>query len=266
MRKGIDVSLYQGRIDWDKVKEAGYSFAIIKASQGENEGEAETGPFADPKFHEYISGAAEAGLNVGAYHFLCAADEKAAVEEAKFFLALLEPYRKSIGFWCACDVESRRLSKDKAQLTAAVNAFCEAVAAAGYKPMIYTNEDWLKYRLGDVSGWPLWLAKYRDKSLVPSLTDFPNMKLWQWGAEKINGVESAECDSNLEIIPWETDFSSFPGGDNQPAPWSEEAVRWAVDAKIIQGDEGGLRLRDFVTREQMCVFLRRLYLYMKGEI
>lgn len=61
------------------------------------------------------------------------------------------------------------------------------------------------------------------------------------------------------------DFNSYPGVDNQPSDWSEEAITWAIENGIMYGDEEGLRLRDHCTREQMCVFLHRLYKLVTGE-
>lgn len=56
-----------------------------------------------------------------------------------------------------------------------------------------------------------------------------------------------------------TDFNSYPGDDNIPADWAKDDVEWAVKNNILRGDERGLRLRDTVTREEMCAFLRRVY-------
>ena len=55
------------------------------------------------------------------------------------------------------------------------------------------------------------------------------------------------------------DFNTYPGNDNIPADWSKDDIEWAVKNNILRGDERGLRLRDTVTREEMCAFLRRVY-------
>lgn len=80
--RGIDVSRWQGSIDWKQVREAGISFVFIKASQGSS--------LEDPKFAENVQGAKAAGLLVGAYHFLGAASAAAARQEAKHFVETMK--------------------------------------------------------------------------------------------------------------------------------------------------------------------------------
>ncbi len=263
MRRGIDVSFYQGDIDWRRVKSEGYSFAIVKVSQGSGAGDYEGVMFTDPRYSEYITGARAAGLDVGAYHFFTARNAQEATNEARFFTDALSSVRDKINYYCICDVESDRLSANKVALTDSVKIFCEAVAAAGFRPMIYTNEDWLAGRLRDVSGYPLWLAKFyrpddpTSPANAPSEAKFPALRIWQWGAQSVGGVSAELCDCNFEVVPF-VDFGAFPGTDNVPAPWAEAAVSRAVAAGILRGDERGLRLRSSVTREELAVILDRI--------
>lgn len=197
MNKGIDVSIYQGAIDWAKVKKSGVKFAMIKISQGK--AYSYSYPFCDEKYRENIEGAFNAGLGVGAYHYLCAQTVEEAISEAEFFLQAIKPYRSSITYYAAVDVEDEHyLPKNKRLLTDIVNAFCDTIKSNGFEPMVYTNPDYLTYRLNDVSRWKLWLAMWRNVNNVPSESDYPNLTLWQYDADSVSGI-STLCDVDLEI-------------------------------------------------------------------
>lgn len=272
MKRGIDVSTYQGDINWAKVKADGIDFAIIKATQGRSE----TGTyrnFTDSKFAQNIIGAHRYGIRVGVYHYLTAQSVGEAMEEAELFLSAIEPYWNIIDLWAVVDVESKHLPTDKTLLTQIVNTFCSRLVSAGYRPMVYTNPDYLQNRLNDVSYWDLWLALWRNKANVPSLSDYPNMKVWQWGAEMVDGI-SGKVDANFMIAEMPVDISeptkpqtsakptgqTVSGKDNNPAAWALDAVEWCVDNKILLGDQNGdLMLHQPMTREQACLVLERLY-------
>ncbi len=264
MKRGIDVSTYQGVVDWVKVKADGIDFAIIKATQGRSE----TGTyrnFTDSQFVRNIVGAHQAGVRCGVYHYLTAQTVSEAMEEAELFLSAVAPYRNIIDLWAVVDVESRHLPKDKTLLTQIVNTFCSRMVSAGYRPMVYTNPDFLKNRLNDISYWDLWLALWRNKANVPALSDYPNMKVWQWGAEVVDGV-TGKVDANYMIAdieveePPKSETVAKLGKDNNPAAWALDAVEWCVDNKILLGDQNGdLMLHQPLTREQACLVAQRLY-------
>lgn len=269
MKRGIDVSTYQGVLDWKHVKSAGIDFAMIKATQGRSETNAALRNFTDSKFTRNITEASRLGIRCGVYHYLTAQTVTEAMQEAEYFVSVLAPYKSLVGLWAVADVESKHLPQDKTLLSQIVHAFCSRVQAAGYDPMVYTNPDWLKNRLNDMSAWPLWLALWRNKSLVPTVGDYPNLYIWQWGKETLNGV-SGTIDANYLIRekPEETPKPEVkpapapetPIIDNTPSAWAEDAVKWAQDNKIITGDKrGDLGLHRAVTVEQMCVMLRRTY-------
>lgn len=269
MKRGIDVSVYQGGIEWDRVRADGIDFAMIKVTQGRSEQNAAFRLFTDSCFVRNITGAGAAGVRIGVYHYLTAETVPEAMEEASYFLSVIAPYRGSVGLYAAVDVESKYLPQDKQLLTQIVHTFCARVQAEGYTPMIYTNPTWLRNRLGDIGMWPLWLALWRSKANVPSAEDYPNIRIWQWGAENVDGIAGdvdadlmitemeEKCDGNHDIMNRQEDKDMAK--DNTPAAWAAEAVKWAQDNGILLGDEhGNLMLGESVTREQMCVFLRRV--------
>lgn len=268
MKRGIDVSTYQGNINWMDVRSTGIDFAMIKATQGRSETAAYR-DFTDSKFTANITGAHSVGIRCGVYHFLTAQTVPEAMKEAEYFLSVIEPFRKNISLYAAVDVESSKyLPNDKTLLTQIVFAFCSRVEAAGYDPMIYTNLDWMKNRLNDISAYPLWLALWRDRENVPTVKQFPSMRIWQWGTEAVKGI-AGKPDANFMIAEKpksetvETDKAV--GGkkdarDNTPSAWAEDDVRWAVENKIMRGDENGdLMLHQPLTREQACAIAKRVY-------
>lgn len=192
--KGVDVSLFQGKPDWKKVKASGVDFAIIKATQGRSEsGSAYL--FKDRSFAYNITTAPKNGIYCGVYHYFTAKTEPEAQTEAKFFVDTIKPYKKNITLYAAVDVESKHLSGlSKSELTNLVIHFCDYVRKSGFTPIVYTNPDWLRNRLNGIGNELLWLALWRDKNNTP--TGYGNMKIWQWGGSAVGGI-SGNVDSNF---------------------------------------------------------------------
>lgn len=193
MLKGIDVSTYQGSINWSAVKASGIDFAIVKATQGRAVSSSSY-LFTDRQFANNVTGAHDVGLKVGVYHYLTAKTVKEAQTEAQHFIDTIAPYKPRIELWAAVDVEEDKyLPRNKKTLSAIVDAFCAYVEAEGYRPMVYTNPNYLTYRLERIPDRDLWLALWRDKSRKP--IGYDTMKIWQYGAETIGGIKG-EVDSN----------------------------------------------------------------------
>ncbi len=195
MLRGIDVSTYQGNINWSAVKSSGIDFAIVKATQGRAVS-SNSYLFTDRQFAANVTGAHDVGLKVGVYHYLTAKTVKEAQTEAAHFCDTIAPYKPRIELWAAVDVEEDKyLPQNKKTLSAIVDAFCAYVAAEGYRPMVYTNPNYLIYRLERIPDYDLWLALWRDKSRKP--TGYDTMKIWQYGAETVKGISTGEVDSNF---------------------------------------------------------------------
>ena len=186
--RGIDVSVYQGSIDWKRAAGDGIRFAMIKATQGRSVSNPALRNFTDSRFAENVIGASGAGLACGAYHYLTAYNEAEAVREAEVFLSAVTPYRAKLTLGAAVDVEDSRLPQDRAQLTAIVRTFCRRVKQAGMEIMVYTNPDFLRNRLNDLTEFGLWLALWRSKTNLPSAAQYPNLRIWQWGSEAVSGI------------------------------------------------------------------------------
>lgn len=162
--KGVDVSMYQGAIDWNAVKNAGYSFAFVKIGSGKSG--------LDPYFAANMAGANAAGLKVGAYVYSYSTTVEGIQQEALFAIAALAPF--TVSFPVVLDLEeSAHKSLSKEQMGALITAFCETVKGAGYYPMIYSNKSMLTDQIG-TTPYDVWVAQYSDTC------DYANPAFWQF--------------------------------------------------------------------------------------
>lgn len=190
--KGIDVSTLQGTINWSRVKADGVEFAMIKATQGRGEGATTKNlrVFTDSKFATNIKNAHNAGIPCGVYHYFTAQSDSEAVYEARYFINTIKPYKRYIDLWCAVDVESEPYLKDvdSKTLTSATKKFMDYVKKAGYKPILYTNPNYLKYRFtpNAFNDCDIWLAHWG----VSKPMSMPNTQIWQYGLGRVNGINA----------------------------------------------------------------------------
>ncbi len=197
---GIDVSEYQGDIDWEKVKEAGVEFAFIRVGyRGYSTGSLNL----DNQFLANIKGAIENDIKVGVYFFSQAIDAKEGEEEATFVLEQINSYKNDIDYpvvfdWERVDAENTRTEKsDGDTITEAANAFCKKIEMAGYDPMVYLNKSmgYGFYNLSALDGYPLWIAEYEK---APSF--YYNFDVWQYTASgSVDGIEG-DVDINMSFI------------------------------------------------------------------
>lgn len=196
-RVGIDVSRYQGTIDWKQVKNAGVRFAIIRAGyRGYQSGEL----MEDVCFRQNMDGANQNGIGAGVYFFTQAVNEQEAVEEAQMVLDLVKPY--VISYPIVIDTErvngSGRADKlGKEQRTAVCNAFCRTIEEAGYTPMIYASSNWFKEQLNsDELPYAKWVAHYGVSA--PSYGGAYH--LWQYTSDgRIDGI-TGRVDLNISYM------------------------------------------------------------------
>lgn len=190
MQNGIDVSINQGTIEWRTVRRAGVDFAMIKATQGRGEYPAteHLTVFADSRFEYNITQAHAAGIKCGVYHYFTARTAEEVDREAEYFLEKIRPHRAEIDLWAAVDVESDKhlTGLSRSELTALVKRFMRKVKAAGFRPMLYANPNYLLYRYAKnaFAAEDIWLAQwgaskpgydcvifqYTKKGRVPGIT------------------------------------------------------------------------------------------------
>lgn len=192
---GIDVSKWNGTIDWNAVKNSGVNYVIIRCGyRGSSAGTL----IEDPKFKANIKGATAAGIKVGVYFFTQAIDEVEAVEEASMVLGLIKNYK--ISYPVFLDVESSGGRADGISTqtrTAVIKAFCETIQNSGYTAGVYANKSWLTSKIdaGQLSKYKIWLAQYASAPTYAGRYD-----LWQYKSTgKVSGI-SGNVDLNLSYL------------------------------------------------------------------
>lgn len=164
LARGIDVSRWQGEINWSQVAADDVSFVMLGTrSKGA----------VDPYFHRNIQQASAAGVKVGVYIYSLATTVEMAEAEADFVLDLIHDY--PVSYPVAFDMEdSTQGNLSKEELAAIANAFCKKISDSGYYPIVYANENWLKNKLDmSLMDYPVWVARY---SARPS---YQNPVMWQ---------------------------------------------------------------------------------------
>jgi GH25 family lysozyme M1 (1,4-beta-N-acetylmuramidase) len=192
---GIDVSKWNGTIDWNAVKNSGVEYAIIRCGyRGSSEGSL----IVDPKFTANIEGALAAGVKVGVYFFTQALDEREAVEEASMVLDLIKKYK--ITYPIYLDVEASGGRADgltKEQRTEVCVTFCKTIQKAGYTTGIYANKNWFENKI-DVSaltGYKIWLAQYAATPTYQGKYD-----MWQYRSTgSVTGIKG-NVDMNISYL------------------------------------------------------------------
>jgi GH25 family lysozyme M1 (1,4-beta-N-acetylmuramidase) len=196
---GIDVSKWNGNVDWKRVKNAGVDYAMIRLGHRASI----SGEIAeDPMFRENIEGAAAAGLKVGVYFYTQAVNLEEAREEAEFCIDRLAGYELS--FPVAFDTEragenGRANNLDNALRTEIAKTFMERVKEAGFKPAIYMNTSWslTSIDLQDLTDYDLWYAFYGEDLYYPY-----RFTMWQYSDKgSVPGVKG-HVDLNISFVDY----------------------------------------------------------------
>lgn len=222
-RLGIDVSKWNKEIDWEKVKDDGIEFAIIRCGY---RGASSGALVLDPMYKRNIEGAIEAGIPVGVYFFTQALDEVEAVEEASMVISLIEDY--DVDYPVFLDSESaggrgRADALEAGERTKIHKAFLETIASAGYETGIYASRNWLNDELDmtEVSEYRTWLAEYAD---IPVYDKYYHM--WQYTSKgSVDGIET-RVDLNLCYMNIDTSINHAKGA--------------AGYSGVIDGDSGNV--------------------------
>ena len=200
--KGIDVSRFQGKINWQAVAADGVEFAFIRVG---NRGYGTGKLVEDSTFDANIKGALEAGIHVGVYIYSQAINEDEIREEYQFVMDKLEPY----GVKCPIvfDVEKTADASGRMNLisveerTALTKLFCQLVEESGYKPIIYHNVEMgaLMINVAELEDYDKWLAYYNDDMYYPYA-----YQIWQYSDRgRVSGIEG-NVDLNICFEPfWE---------------------------------------------------------------
>lgn len=185
---GVDVSSYQGVVDWPAVKAAGADFAMLRVGfRGYGTGAL----VEDNAFAQNAADAANAGLTVGVYFYSQAVTEEEAAEEARFVVERLRgtnvsgPIAYDLEFYTADEARTDDLTGEQATQNAI--AFCDVIRQAGYQPVVYMNLHWAgsMYGMEELAHLPVWLASYGP---IPALDR--GVTLWQYSESGVvDGIE-----------------------------------------------------------------------------
>lgn len=248
--KGIDVSGYNGTVDYEAVKKQGYTYVMMRAGAGK-----ET---VDSCFALNYGNAGSAGLKRGAYYYSYATTVKEAEAEAKKCLSILD--NRNLECPVAYDIEEDSAFKTgKENVTAMAVAFCEKIKAAGYEPMIYASLNKLNeyFDYNTISQYKIWVANYD--------VDYPDYAypyaMWQYSIGSVNGANTAggECDVNYiyenfvqaEAITLNENEIHLQLGEGlvsstnlvgtvSPAEASNKHINWSSeDEKVVTVDAAG---------------------------
>jgi len=175
---GTDISRYQGTVDFYALKEAGVDYVMLKVG---GRGYSSGAITIDECFTDNIKKASDAGLGIGLYFYSQAVTVEEAIEEANVVLNSIGEYK--INYPIAYDMEfvendtARIEALSKQDKTTIAKAFMDTISAAGYRPILYGNKEWLikEVDLTKLSGFEIWLSQIAD------LPDYPyKFSMWQY--------------------------------------------------------------------------------------
>lgn len=272
-KKGIDVSKWQGTIDWEKVKAAGIEFAMIRAGYGQNN--------IDEQFVRNISECNRLGIFCGVYWFSYAYSEDMARKEAEYALAAVKPYKLDYPiafdyeYDSADNAQKHGVSPDKDHVSALARSFCNRLEDAGYYAMVYTNPAYLAAYFDATipEEYDIWLAQWPKN---PNLESKPAQAggIWQYSATgSVSGI-NADVDLNAAYVDYPaviasaglnkpSDSAGIEQPQDKPAdeePETEEKTEaeLAREWVIAQGISDGSNPKSAATREQVWMMLRRM--------
>ena len=209
---GIDISEFQGSIDWYAVKADGIDFAFIRCG---GRGYSKGGIYDDSRFYENVQGAKAAGIKVGVYFFSQAITPYVALEEASITLDKISGL--GIDMPVVMDWETgggyRTWDLYGQDFANVITAFCSTIAQNGYTPCVYLNTSDINNRLGGYSGdilsrYKLWYAYpyscysdgsfYQEGDMIPPRSFYFEYWQYSWHGD-VAGIYE-DCDLNIRVI------------------------------------------------------------------
>ncbi len=205
-RRGIDVSVYQGNIDWTAVKNSGIDFAIIRSGYGKDSGQQ------DRYFLQNIVNAKNAGIYVGAYHYSYASSSEDARQEANYCLSIVRSSGVNLDLPIYYDIEDSSIINNQTtgSRTQMCISFCSQIENAGYWAGVYSNLNWFRNYLNTDElrkRYTLWLAQYNSTNDI-------DCDIWQYSnTGSVNGI-SGNVDLDIMYRDLISDISKSTGSNN----------------------------------------------------
>lgn len=245
---GIDVSHWQGSVDFTKVKAAGYSFVILNAGYGKFDNQK------DERFEENYKKAKAAGLGVGAYWYSYALTAQDAITEAECFLRAIKG--KQFDYPVAFDIEDRtQESLSGSTIGQICTAFCDKVANAGYYVSLYSYTSFLEIRVPAAvrSKYDIWVANFDVQK--PSYSGAYG--IWQYtSTARVPGV-TGDCDCNYAYKDYPAIIKA-KGLNGYPKPTPKPVSKPTLDTEgMKQGDKnlGVYELKSFLSILEKCGYI-----------
>ncbi len=241
MKKGIDVSSWNGEINWEKVKSESIEFVIIRTGYGSQDSTQ-----IDKQFYNYVNGCETVNLPMGAYHYGYATSEEEARNEANFCLSILNGIQ--LEYPVFYDVEEICMFEcGREKLTKIINAFCEVITNAGYKAGLYIScshaENYVN--MTDIL-YEKWIAQYNSECQYEG-----DYQMWQYSSKgTVNGINSS-VDMNICYKEYSQKTGNLESKDTIEWIYYGEQKKWAVkkNGKWIynswfwdEGEQGWYRL------------------------
>lgn len=200
---GIDVSFYQGDIDFNSVKQDGYSFVILRAGI--------TGDGVDSRFEQYYNDALSAGLDIGCYYYTYSTTVEGISADADELLEIIDG--KTFNYPVFLDFEEEAcMSADMIDTnTEMINTFCNKIKQGGYYPGVYTSSSVYNNYLETISlcsTWDFWVASYEDYTYVSD--EYHNdFSMWQYSnAGSVSGI-NADVDLDVSYVDYPDVIKEF---------------------------------------------------------
>ena len=195
VRRGVDVSEYNGSIDWAKAQADDIGYAIIRVG---GRYMVNRTFYFDTYFDRNVAECERLGIPYGVYFFSTATTAAEAREEAKFTLNHLKGHNPTMPIYIDMEWEKLASTSNRQLLATVATAFCETIAEAGYEPGVYANTTWFNNYLTDpcFDRWTRWVAQYYYKCEYEGAYD-----MWQCtSSAKIAGFSNV-VDLNMDLRP-----------------------------------------------------------------
>lgn len=251
VKKYIDISKFQGNVDFSKVK-GEVDGVIIRAGYGQNN--------IDEKFERNISECNRLGIPCGVYWFSYAYTEAMAKKEAEYCLAAIKPYKVELPVCFDFEYDSVTYAEKngvgigKTLATALVHAFCGVIEKAGYYAMNYTNKDYLNRYFDETTlKYDLWIAAWTTKP-EPKTPPRKDVGIWQYSSKGSVAGISGNVDMDWAYKDYPAIIKAAGLNKLKDEPWYAEAQKWAMENGIADGE----RPTEPATRAEVWTMLKRL--------
>lgn len=230
----IDVSKWQGSMNWATVKNAGISHAMIRAGYGNSTKQI------DPQFKRNVAGCELHGVNWGVYWYSYATSPAQARQEARCCLQVIQGLKPTMPVAYDIEYEPGILALDNATRTAMVKAFLEEVEAAGYYGILYASTNFIQTKLNwkELACYDVWAAQYGSRCTSP----LP-YGIWQYSSQNALGVpgfgKSLDCNRVYKDYPkviQDASLNGFTAPEENPAPDLSACKQVLAIGPVTMGD------------------------------